>query len=104
MVGITSKGLPYNPACAQRRVISKTKGAGLKARYPILATTILLTGFSSAQARGVSPYLPMQMSPQIERQIEKVLILAGKPVMRRPIAAATVLDALPRACEVDRTA
>ncbi|HVF17069.1 MAG TPA: hypothetical protein VNA21_09160, partial [Steroidobacteraceae bacterium] len=42
------------------------------------------------------------MSPQIERQIERVLILAGKPVMRRPIAAAAVLDALPRACEVDR--
>ncbi len=42
------------------------------------------------------------MSPQIERQIEKVLILAGKPIMRRPIAAAIVQDALPAACERDR--
>jgi hypothetical protein len=53
-------------------------------------------------ARGPSPYLPLDLSPHIERQIERVLILAGKPVMRRPIAAAIVLDALPGACEVDR--
>ena len=44
----------------------------------------------------------MDLSPAIERQIERVLILAGKPVMRRPIAAAVVLDALPTACERDR--
>lgn len=42
------------------------------------------------------------MSPQIERQIERVLILADQPVMSRPIAAATVLDALPQACRIDR--
>jgi hypothetical protein len=42
------------------------------------------------------------MSPQMERQIERVLILADKPVMSRPIAAATVLDALPQACRIDR--
>ena len=52
-------------------------------------------------ARGASPYLPLKQSPRIERQIEKVLMLADKPVLRRPIAAATVLDALPRACEID---
>lgn len=54
-----------------------------------------------AAARGVSPYLPLNLEPEIERQIERVLILADKPVMTRPIAAATVLDALPKACEVD---
>lgn len=52
-------------------------------------------------ARGVSPYLPVGMSPDIERQIERVLILAGKPVVRRPIPAAVVLDALPEACAID---
>jgi hypothetical protein len=57
---------------------------------------------SAAQSRGVSPYLPLNQSPEIERQIEKVLILADKPVMTRPIAAATVWDALPAACELDR--
>ena len=41
------------------------------------------------------------MSPEIERQIERVLILADKPITSRPIAAATVLDALPAACRVD---
>jgi hypothetical protein len=74
----------------------------LKAGYSLFAGIVLLTAFHNVEARGVSPYLPLQMSPDIERQIERVLILAGKPTMRRPIAAATVLDALPRACAVDR--
>lgn len=55
----------------------------------------------SADARGVSPYLPLHESPEIERMIERVLILADQPVLTRPIAAATVLDALPKACERD---
>ena len=54
-----------------------------------------------AGARGVSPYLPLNLAPEMERQIERVLILADKPVMSRPIAAATVLDALPAACRMD---
>ncbi|WP_129775484.1 capsule assembly Wzi family protein [Peristeroidobacter soli] len=54
-----------------------------------------------AGARGVSPYLPLNMSPEMERQIERVMILADRPVMSRPIAAATVLDALPQACRID---
>ncbi len=56
---------------------------------------------ASAHARGVSPYLPVDISPEIERKIERLLILAEQPVLKRPIAAATVLDALPRACERD---
>jgi len=54
------------------------------------------------QARGVSPYLPLNLSPEIERRIEQVLILADKPIMRRPIPAAVVFDALPKACEKDK--
>jgi hypothetical protein len=38
----------------------------------------------------------------MERQIERVLILADQPVMSRPIAAARVLDALPAACKIDQ--
>jgi hypothetical protein len=49
----------------------------------------------------VSPYLPVDISPEIERKIERLLILAEQPVLKRPIAAATVFDALPRACERD---
>jgi hypothetical protein len=56
---------------------------------------------ASAWGRGASPYLPLNLSPEIERQIERVLILADKPVMTRPIPAAVVLDALPAACKVD---
>ncbi len=66
------------------------------------APWLLLLVYTAASARGVTPYLPLNLEPEIEAQIERVLILAGKPVMRRPIAAATVLDALPRACAVDR--
>ncbi|MBV9697473.1 MAG: hypothetical protein JO005_11145 [Gammaproteobacteria bacterium] len=63
---------------------------------------MLLILANQALCRGVSPYLPLHLEPEIEAQIERVLILAGQPVMRRPLAAATVLDALPRACEVDQ--
>jgi hypothetical protein len=56
---------------------------------------------TAAHARGVSPYLPVDISPEIERKIERVLLLGEQPLLKRPIAAATVLDALPRACERD---
>src|SRR5215471_1459151 len=54
-----------------------------------------------ALCRGVSPYLPLNMAPEIERDIERVLILGDVPAMRRPIPAAIVLDALPKACAID---
>jgi hypothetical protein len=54
-----------------------------------------------AHARGVSPYLPLQQAPEIERAVERLLILADKPIMKRPIAAATVFEALPKGCERD---
>src|SRR6185437_170846 len=57
---------------------------------------------SVAFARGVSPYLPLNLEPEIERKIERVLILGDQSVMSRPIAAATVLAALPKACKVDQ--
>jgi hypothetical protein len=66
------------------------------------ALCLLLPFCAAAAARGVTPYLPLNLEPEIEAQIERVLILAGKPVMRRPIAAATVLDALPKACAIDQ--
>jgi hypothetical protein len=64
-----------------------------------LAMAALAVG--TAHARGVSPYLPLEQSPEIERQIERLLILADEPILTRPIAAATVLDALPKACQRD---
>src|SRR5256885_3333967 len=69
---------------------------------PIAAVGMLLAFHTAAVARGVTPYLPLNLEPEIQAQIERVLILAGKPVMHRPIAAAIVLDALPKACRVDQ--
>jgi Capsule assembly protein Wzi len=62
---------------------------------------LLLALQTAAYGRGVSPYLPLNLEPEIESQIERVLILGNKSVLTRPIAAATVLDALPKACKVD---
>src|SRR5262245_12267172 len=56
---------------------------------------------TTAYARGASPYLPVNLSPEIERKIERVMLLAEQPLLKRPFAAAAVLDALPRACERD---
>ncbi|MBM0107931.1 hypothetical protein JM946_24620 [Steroidobacter sp. S1-65] len=68
-------------------------------RLTVLVAAGLLSG--EALARGPSPYLPLNLSPEIEREIDRVLLLAGRPVVRRPIAAAVVLDALPAACRLD---
>lgn len=65
---------------------------------PVLLLVIVQ---AKAFAAGVTPYLPLNLEPEIESQIERVLILGNQPVMTRPIAAATVLKALPKACKVD---
>lgn len=67
---------------------------------PLLAGGLVAV-FAQAKASGVSPYLPLNMSPEIERQIERLLILGDRPVLTRPIPAATVLDAMPVACAKD---
>jgi len=50
----------------------------------------------------VSGYLPLNLEPALEQQVEALMAVAGRPVMTRPIAIADVYDALPAACEVDR--
>jgi hypothetical protein len=62
---------------------------------------LCLLAQSAVYAAGVSPYLPLNLDPEFEREVERVMVLGGRPVMTRPIPAAAVLDALPRACEVD---
>lgn len=73
----------------------------MKHLLAVVSTVSLCLCAGSAAARGVTPYLPLNLAPEIERQIERVLILAGKPVIRRPIPAAVVLEALPAACKRD---
>src|ERR1700730_1008164 len=70
-------------------------------RTKLAAKWLLVVLPTTAFGRGVSPYLPLNLEPEIESQIERVLILAEEPVMTRPIAAATVLDALPKARKID---
>lgn len=70
-------------------------------RRTFLLLALLAAVHPQAHARGVTPYLPLNLDPEVERAVERVLILGGKPVMTRPIPAAVVLDALPKACQVD---
>jgi hypothetical protein len=67
----------------------------------IICFALLLLMPAGAFAMGVSPYLPLNMSPDIERKIERLLIVSGRPVMTRPIAVATVLEALSDARKAD---
>jgi hypothetical protein len=72
-------------------------------KLAIACTCWLWAVFSGpALADGVSAYLPLNLEPEIERQIERVLILADEPILKRPFAVALVEDALPQACEVDK--
>ena len=72
-----------------------------KAALLLAATCIASQG--AAYALGVTPYLPLNLDPDVESQVERVLILGDEPVMTRPIPAALVLEALPKACKVDRS-
>ena len=68
----------------------------------ILAVSVLCClASATALARGPSPYLPQNLDPEAELDVERVLILAGVAHLTRPIPAAVVLEALPRACRID---
>jgi hypothetical protein len=62
----------------------------------------LMVGSGTAIAGGVTAYLPMNLEPEIERQIERVLILADEPILKRPFSVELVKLALPQACQVDK--
>ena len=67
--------------------------------YSVLSLLLVTAG--TAHALGVTPYLPLNIEPEVEQQIERVLILGDQPVLTRPIPAANVVAALPKACRVD---
>jgi hypothetical protein len=56
----------------------------------------------AALADGVTAYIPLNLEPEMERQIERVLILADEPILKRPFAVGLVQLALPKACERDK--
>jgi len=70
-------------------------------RYACLIAGSFLAA-SSAFAGGVTAYLPVNLEPEIERQIERVLILADEPILKRPFSVELVKLALPQACLVDK--
>src|SRR5689334_16763666 len=81
----------------------ETLGRNFRSRMKVgRVATALVFGFPGlAVAAGVTPYLPLNLEPEIEAQIERVLILGNQPILTRPIPAALVLKALPKACAVD---
>lgn len=72
---------------------------GDRARFVLPVVALLLVA-ATVQARGVSPYLPLQLAPEIEREIERLFTLAGMPVLRKPYFAGDVAEALNRGCQV----
>ena len=68
----------------------------------IFITGMLLAACGTATAGGVTAYLPMNLEPEIERQVERVLILADEPILKRPFSVELVKLALPQACQVDK--
>jgi hypothetical protein len=68
----------------------------------IALACVVCASSEPAWADGVSAYLPINLEPGIERQIERVLILADEPVLKRPFAVALVQLALPQACKIDK--
>jgi hypothetical protein len=51
-----------------------------------------------SDARGVSAYLPIDLSPFQARQLDMLFALADQPILRRPIPVALVEEAMSRAC------
>jgi hypothetical protein len=77
--------------------------SGIKALRPAIAVACMMGSLmQAAWAAGVSAYLPLNLEPEMERQIERVLILADEPILKRPFAVELVRDALPQACKVDK--
>jgi hypothetical protein len=79
-------------------VASRTKAL----KFAIALACLLGALTDSALAEGVSAYLPLNLEPEMERQIERVLILANEPILKRPIPVELVNLALPEACKIDK--
>lgn len=96
MRGVARVDYHTGPYLGENNVINKVS---LRIFCAGLAAASSLLTAMPVHARGVSPYLPVNLAPEIERDIARVLILGNQAVLTRPIATARVLDALPIACE-----
>lgn len=66
-----------------------------------LTAALLAAGAMPSLAQGISPYLPLQLSPEIESQVAQLLINAGELQLSKPVRAVTVQRALSRGCSPD---
>jgi hypothetical protein len=100
---------PLNPSLASRRrhrrPLDRTMmSARYGGRHPwgvVLAVALLILGTAREVHAQATAYIPLNLEPEIERQIERVLILADEPILKRPFSVELVKLALPKACEVD---
>mgnify|MGYP006188566547 FL=1 len=63
---------------------------------PLVAALLTVGALPVLAHQGISPYLPLQLSPEIESQVAQLLINAGEVQLSRPVRAATVKRALSR--------
>lgn len=70
-------------------------------RIALAVSCCLGAAAAPAAAGPLSGYLPLNLEPEVERQIERVLILADEPILKRPYPVELVEAALPAACKVD---
>src|SRR5271155_4316539 len=70
--------------------------------FAVLLASALTIASGATWAAGVSAYIPLNLEPEMERQIERVLILADEPILKRPFAVELVKLALPQACKIDK--
>jgi hypothetical protein len=67
----------------------------------VLAVALLTFGTARPVHAQATAYLPLNLEPEMERQVERVLILADEPILKRPYPVELVKLALPQACRVD---
>jgi Capsule assembly protein Wzi len=67
----------------------------------VLAVALLTLGTARPVHAQATAYLPLNLEPEMERQVERVLILADEPILKRPYSVELVKLALPQACRVD---
>ena len=49
-----------------------------------------------SSAKGLSPYLPLNLAPEVELQIEKLIALSGQTPLTKPYKASELLIRLPQ--------
>jgi hypothetical protein len=67
----------------------------------VLVVALLTLGTARPLHAQATAYLPLNLEPEMERQVERVLILADEPILKRPYSVEMVKLALPQACRVD---